>query len=130
MKALHIMTNVEKAQLLAALFPEELPEVLQSIKKRYVYLQAHKQQIRQTWDHGLLPFDFWYQLAENVHGAIEKYNKKLLKSRKLFADQLFDGYNALFTVDCLVRYAGQGKNTSPFKLVILVFFDPPLKKNL
>lgn len=130
MKTLHTMSNVEKAMLLAALFPEELPEVLQAIKKRHTYLQMHKQQIRQTWDHELLPFDFWYGLAENVHNAIEKYDKKLLKSRRLFADQLFDGYNALFTVDCLVRYAGQGKTTSRFKLAILVLFDLPLKKNL
>ncbi|MCH4565672.1 hypothetical protein MKP05_21565 [Halomonas sp. EGI 63088] len=117
------MTNVERACLLAGLFPKELPGVLQDIRDRATYLREHEDNIRKEWDNGLITAEFWFDLAKRVHGAVEKYDKKLLKSRRLFADQLFDGHNALFTIDCIAKYAKKGNGSARFRLAVDMLFE-------
>ena len=85
------MNNVERGYLLAGLFPEELPGIIQDIHNRVAYLQEHKDDIRKTWDNGLITFDFWHDLAKRVLQPIEKYESKLLEKQRLFADQLSTG---------------------------------------
>ena len=122
MKTLQHRNNVEKARLLAGLFPEELPGILTDIRKRVGYLQEHREDLRKSWDNGMLTFAFWDDLAQRVEGAMEKYQSRLLERPRLFADQ-FDGYNALFTTDCIVKYAEAGNGSKPFRLAVEMLFD-------
>lgn len=117
------MNNVERARLLAGLFPQELPGILTDIRIRVDYLQEHRDDIRKSWDNGLLTFAFWQNLAQRVGQVLEKYQSRLLNSQRLFADQLFDGYNALFTVDCIVKYAEAGNGSKPFRLAVDMLFS-------
>lgn len=117
------MNNVERAYLLARLFPEELPGILTDIRQRVAYLQKHEDDIRKEWDNGLITISFWSDLAERVLHVIEKYESKLLEKQRLFADQLFDGYNALFTNDCIVKYADKGNGSPRFRLAVKMLFE-------
>ena len=123
MKTLEHMNNVERARLLAGLFPQELAGILTDIGQRVDYLQTHREEIEKTWDNGLLTFAFWSDLAQRVGEVLEKYQSRLLERPKLFADQLFDGYNALFTVDCIVKYAEAGNGSKPFRLAVDMLFS-------
>ncbi|WP_268223541.1 hypothetical protein [Sinomicrobium oceani] len=123
MKTLEQMNNGERAYLFARLFPEELPEIIQDIQNRVAYLQDHKEDIRKTWDNGLITLDFWSDLAGRVHKSVEKYESKLLEKHRLFADELFDGYNALFTIDCIVKYADKGNGSLCFQLAVKMLFE-------
>ena len=99
------MNNVDKGKLLASLFPEQLNGILDSLTAGYAFLTANEEALRNTWDNELLTFDFWYVQAAEVANTVNRHSRALTKSSSLFADQLFDGYNAIFTIDCIVKQA-------------------------
>lgn len=99
------MNNVDKGKLLASLFPEQLNGILDSLTAGYAFLTANEETLRSTWDNELLNFDFWYVQAAEVANTVKRHSRALTKSSSLFADQLFDGYNAIFTIDCIVKQA-------------------------
>lgn len=63
-------------------------------------------------------------LSERVNGVIKKYRKNLAKSGSLFADQLFDGYLAIFSNHCLEQYSINKAHSPKFKLAINLFCLP------
>ena len=99
------MNNVDKGKLLATLFPEQVQGILDSLTAAHAFLNENGETLRSTWENTLLPFDFWLQLAEQAREIINHYGQMLAKSTSLFADQLFDGYIAIFTIDCIVKHA-------------------------
>lgn len=99
------MNNVDKGKLLATLFPEQVQRILDSLTAAHAFLNENEETLRSTWENTLLPFDFWMQLAEQVQSIIRNYGQKLTKSTSLFSDQLFDGYLAILTIDCIVKQA-------------------------
>ncbi|MFP9097726.1 hypothetical protein ACLI09_01625 [Flavobacterium sp. RHBU_24] len=105
MKPLQNMNNVEKGKLLATLFPEQLKGILNSLTEAYNFLTENEEALRSTWGNDLLTFDFWYRQAAEVADIIKRHSRALTKSSTLFADQLFDGYHAIFTIDCIVKQA-------------------------
>lgn len=105
MKPLQSMNNVEKGKLLAALFPEQLKGILDSLTEGYDFLTQNEEALRSTWGNDLLNFDFWYRQAAEVANTVKRHSRALTKSSSLFADQLFDGYNAIYTIDCIVKQA-------------------------
>jgi len=105
MKPLTTMNNVDKGKLLATLFPEKVQGVLDSLTAAYALLTENEEAMRVDWDNPLLPFDFWYRQAAEVAGLAKRHSKPIVKSSTLFAGQLFNGYHALFTIDCIVRQA-------------------------
>jgi len=123
MKALAALNNVEKAKLLHSLFPDEIPGIIQFTNNMCATIKENETQQREHWKNGLFGFDFWLSLLRSVETNIGKYGNKLEKSSGLFADQLFDGYNAMFTVHCLLVYTTQSKlpNTKLAKAVDLLF---------
>lgn len=122
MKTRHEMNNVERGKLLADLFPDELQGVLDAIPLIYEMLSENKDDIASKWDNGLITFDFWFRLADDVNAIVAKQGKQLLKSRR-FADQLFDGYYALFTIDCIVKHAGKERRDSNFYHMVCALFN-------
>lgn len=114
MKTLERMNNVEKGKFLADLLPEELPNIILFIEQETERFLKDEQQIKSRWTASLLTADFWFGLVRNVKNTIKKYGNRLYKNHRLFADQLFDGYDALFTIYCLIEYAE--KEQCNFKL--------------
>jgi len=121
MKPLQNLNNVEKGKLLATLFPEQVQGILESLQQTYQYMTDNEEAIRSSWDNGFIPFEFWYRVATNVADAIRRNGKSLTKSSSLFADHLFDGHNALFTIDCIVKQVKHNENTKYRQAVTLLF---------
>ncbi len=122
MKSLEQLTNVDKAKLLHELFPHEMPALLQYINQACSIIETDKDTIQANWDNGLLTAGFWFTLSNNANRTIEKYGNKLEKSSRLFADQLFDGYAALFAVECIVKYAIQKSDNKKFIKAVEMLF--------
>lgn len=122
MKAVNEMNNVERGKLLADLFPSEVQGILDAIPLIYKMLSDNKEEIADNWENGMITFDFWFSLANRIDGIISKEGKQLLKSRR-FSDQLFDGYNALFTIDCIVKYAEKERKGSNFYHMVNALFN-------
>lgn len=122
MKSLEQLTNVDKARLLHELFPAEVPAVLLYAKEICTLIDKDKDTIQADWKNGLLTADFWFTLSNNANRTMEKYGNKLEKSSRLFADQLFDGYAALFAVECIVKYASQRSDNKKFIKAVEILF--------
>lgn len=116
------MTNVEKGKLIAEFFPEEIAGILEAIENQHYIPVENKDRYTENWDKGLITVEFWYALAHDVFSRITRQRKALSKSRR-FADQLFDGDNALFTIDCIVMYANNERRGSQFYYMITSLFD-------
>jgi hypothetical protein len=64
------------------------------------------------------------QLAQDAEKRIDKYGQQLLKSSRLFSDQLFDGYTALWCADALLKYVESADCTSfKFKHLAMALFS-------
>ena len=126
MKPLGSLTNVEKAKLLHGLFPAEIAGVLQFVSGMSHTIAEEQEQQRLNWgDNQLFAFDFWLTLAQQAEQTIKRYGRQLEKSSSLFADQLFDGYNAIYMVHCLVVYTTVRQHTNgKFTTVIDLLFKP------
>ena len=67
--------------------------------------------------------EMWFELARETQKVMTKYSKDLRRSAPVFADQLFGGFMALFTVHALLQYTAQGKQADPkFKAAVELFF--------
>ena len=122
MKSLEQLTNVNKARLLHELFVNEVPALLQYTKEICTLIDKDKDTIQAHWTNGLLTADFWFNLSNNANRTIKKYGNKLEKSSRIFGDQLFDGYAALFTVDCIIKYASQRSDNKKFIKAVEILF--------
>lgn len=121
MKAKDRLNNVERGKLLADLFPNEVQGILNAIPTYYKILIENEEEIRKNWDSPLIAVGLWYRLAEGINEIIEKEADKLLKSKR-FSDELFYGYNAFFTIDCIVKYADKERNGSSFHYMVMALF--------
>ncbi|MBB6107736.1 hypothetical protein SAMN05421821_101348 [Mucilaginibacter lappiensis] len=125
MQTLDKLNNVQKAKLLHALLISEMPGFLAYVQQLSAYMRVNPEEVRKVWKDQLFGVDFWFQLSEDTARKIKRYGKQLEKSSSLFADQLFDGYGALFLHHCLTTYTGQGKHSDPkFKMAVDFFFNP------
>jgi hypothetical protein len=123
MKALHEMDNLGKGTLLCKLFPEELENIQNVFKAQCEYFLKNETDFRNAWQQGgFFTAAFWYQLVHMTYQTLEKYQDKLWKRSSLFADHFFDGHRALFTTDCLIRYAVDEKCPTQLRLAIHLFF--------
>ncbi|QEM06433.1 hypothetical protein DIU31_024040 [Mucilaginibacter rubeus] len=125
MKTLNSFTNVDKAKMIHGLFIHEIPGFLAFTRELSEYMRTHPDEVRKVWKNQLFGVDFWFELSEEADRKIKRYGKQLEKSSSVFADQLFDGYGALYLNHCLVTYTEQGKHGDPkFKTAIDLFFNP------
>lgn len=104
MKSLEQLVNVEKARLLHELFPQEIPALLAYADRLCMTIQEEEQLLRTKWDNGLFTVEAWLSFVKEVGNKIHKYGGRLYTQSRLFADQLFDGYLALYMVHCLTLY--------------------------
>jgi len=104
MKTIEQLINSEKAKLLHQLFRNEIPDFITFTANTCATIKEEEQAQRANWDNGLMDFDFWLYLVNDAEKRIQQYGVKLYKSSQLFADQLFDGYGAMYMVHCLNLY--------------------------
>ncbi|WP_423147853.1 hypothetical protein [Rubrolithibacter danxiaensis] len=123
MKPLSNLTNIEKAKLLHQLFPDEIPALLEFVQNMCVTIKEQEQLHREQWENGLFSFDFWLSQLYEAEQKINHYGIRLSKSVQLFADQLFEGYLAVYLVHCLMVYTTtrQHPNIRFAKAVDLLF---------
>lgn len=123
MKSLDNLNNVERAKLFHELFPDEIPAILEYVKILSITIEEEKEILNSKWDNQLFSFAFWLSLANDTKKKIDQYGKKLHKSSRLFADQLFDGYAALYLAHCLIQLISQQEhqNKKFSKAVELLF---------
>lgn len=125
MKPLENLINVEKARLLHELFPQEIPALLEYTNNMCHTIQEDEQLTRNQWENGLLTVEAWLSFVEEVRSKIDKYGKRLHTQSRLFADQLFDGYTALYMVHCMTLYTTTRKHSNhKFVLAIDLLFNP------
>ncbi|MDN4028933.1 hypothetical protein [Chryseobacterium gambrini] len=123
MKALKEMNNVERAYLLAKLFPDTLKELTAFIQKETERFRANEDYMRSIWaDKTLITADFWFGLVSNTEDLLKRYNVMLHRSTRVFSDQLFDGYNAIFLTNCLIEYADTAECNAKMKEAIHLLF--------
>jgi hypothetical protein len=123
MQPLKLMNNVQKARLLHSLLIQEIPGFLGYLHSLTETVLNDRERITADWIDQMFSIDFWFELAEQVQKVMAKYSKDLYKSANVFADQLFDGYTAIFTAYVLTQYVTLGKNTDPkFKPAVELLF--------
>ena len=125
MKPLAEMNNVEKAKLLHALFPAEMPDLIDFIEGMAETTREDGDLLRPNWDNPILSVDEWLGLAARVSEAIKENKVKITRNRQVFSDQLFDWLLALFTNHCITTYTTVREHPNPkFTLAVQLFFHP------
>lgn len=122
MKNLQQMNNLDRAYLLANLFPDELRELTEFIKKEADLFQIKRELVYAQWNEGIIAVGFWYRLIANFELAYCKNGTRLYKNKRTFRDQLFDGYDALFTIHALIRYTEQDECCTELRYAIYLLF--------
>ncbi|WP_179412666.1 hypothetical protein HDF19_13070 [Mucilaginibacter sp. E4BP6] len=124
MKAINQLTNTDKAKLLHELFPDEIPALLEDIQAVCAHFKANREAYAKTWDFGLMTFDMWLNLAEQADKLINKHRTNMVRSSKVFSEQLFHSfdYTVLFVNDRIIKYAEGKSENSKFKLAVDLLF--------
>ncbi len=123
MQPLRMLNNVQKARLLHSLLIQEIPGFLEYFQSLTYTMLNDRERIAAEWQDQMFGVEFWFELAGEVQGVMVKYPKDLYKSANVFADQLFDGYRAIFSAHALMRYIALGRNTDPkFRPAIELLF--------
>jgi hypothetical protein len=123
MQPLSMLNNVQKARLLHSLLIQEIPGFLGYLHTLTETVLDEKERIAAGWKDQMFGVEFWFELAEDVKRKVAKYPKDLRKSAHVFADQLFDGYTAIFSAHALVQYIALGRHTDPkFKPAVELLF--------
>lgn len=122
MKTLKELNNVERAKLLAQLFLKELPEMVEAIDTYTKSVIEKQDELKKTWDMGLLTADYWIRLAETTQKTIKTNAKGINTKPAWFADQLFDGMLSLTSAQALLQFAQDESNEC--KRMINLLFNP------
>ncbi len=66
----------------------------------------------------------WLNLSQQVRERIAKYRSTMVKSSKVFSDQLFGSfdYTVIFVNDRVVKYAQHNSKDEKFKLAVALLF--------
>ncbi len=124
MKKIDSLTNVEKAKILYGLFPNEIPAFLDFVQAMCTTIQEEQELQRIKWDNGIFSFNFWLSLVIDAERRMKQYGKRLYSNNRLFAEQLFDGYLAMYMVHCLTVYTTIKIHPNPkFTKAIDLFFN-------
>lgn len=123
---------MEKARLLHALFPNEIPAFLEYVRNISLSLnETDRAKIESPiGDTGL-----WLGIAGDTASRIERCGNRLQRKAPRFAHRLFDGQHALYMLYCLKLYVEtrQHPNAAFVKAVELLFetdriFNPKTEK--
>jgi len=131
MKTLREMTNLDKAVLLHTLFPEAMPKLIDFIAEFSAAIREDQERNRKHWDGGFMSFDYWLSLIVQVEVKIKRYGPRLTTSSKVFSDQLFENYLALYTNHAISTYVKVIEHPNPkFTMAVELIFNPAPRKQL
>jgi hypothetical protein len=122
MKTLHKMNNLDRADLLASLFPEELKPLTEFIKEEAELFTKYREQVVANWTEKNMDVNLWFGFIANFERRYAKNGARLYRNKKTFRDQLFDGYDALFTIHALISYTEQKTCNRELKHAIYMLF--------
>ncbi|AZA99142.1 hypothetical protein EG359_05785 [Chryseobacterium joostei] len=126
MKTLNQMDNLDRAYLLANLFPDELKNMIDFIKKEADFCQDNKEQILKDWTAEHITAELWYNLIAFFERRYKKNGTRLYRNKKTFRDQLFDGYDALFSINALIKFTAEPQCSKKLKYAIYLLFGDNL----
>jgi hypothetical protein len=111
MRPLKNMSIVDKAKVLHKLFPEDIIAFIVFEKFVAMAFQRDKESYRQNWHskENRFNFDYWLTLVDDAKTRIERHEKEMAKESHFFAEQLFDGFTAHFSIYCLERFTASDK---------------------
>ena len=125
MKALTQFTNVDKAALLHQLFPEEIPALLEFITDMCQSIKEDEALNRKAWDAGFMSFDYWLILLNQSQELIRLKGSLMIRSYKVFSEQLFSGYTAIYVNHCICVYTKTRVHPNPkFSQAVELLFHP------
>ncbi|MDR6919542.1 hypothetical protein [Chryseobacterium sp. 2987] len=122
MKSLKEMDNIDRAYLFAKLFPDELRDITEFIKTVADEYYKNEDFVRSIWTGNPIDIDPWYDLVGNFRHRYTANGTRLYKNCQVFTDQLFDGLDALFTIDALLNYTTQARCGDELRQAIHLFF--------
>lgn len=115
------LTNTDKAKLLHELFPEEMPMLLDDMKTFCTDFIRFQDDHRKNWS-GIMHFDLWLYFAEEIAGLIRKHRIPMLKSSRVFSEQLCFSYAVLLVNDRIIKYAEKNSRNLKFRLAIELLY--------
>jgi len=121
MNPLHILTGSAKARLLYDLFPHQMMGLLDDIEDFCRNFRENQEDYRKLWKDGFMPFDYWLNLSEETAALIKKHRVSMLRSSRVFSDQLYFSYTSIFVTDRIVKFAEQSEDEK-FRLIVKAFF--------
>jgi len=122
MKSLNTLTGSAKARLLHELFPQEIPQLLEDITNFCADFSENKEAYKKDWPSDFIAFDYWLSLSEETAGLLKKHGHSILKSSRVFSDQLYFTYTFLFVTDRMIKYAEKVSTNEKFKLMVQILF--------
>jgi len=122
MKTIEEMTNIDKAKLLASLFKQALPELVQCLESGCSTYLKNESETRPKWGHGIITADFWNAQVRELQDHLIRYQSDMKKSQHVFAEHGFYGYRSLVSVQILLDYAAANIATSKLAAAIHLLF--------
>jgi hypothetical protein len=122
MKPITKLNTKEKAKLLHALFPNEIPEFLNHLQKFCTQLHERQEGYEKLWNPRLMHFERWRVTSGYILQLLESKRSKLESSSEAFANHLFFLDYATITVNQLTKYAETESYNQRFKLAVPMFF--------
>lgn len=122
MKNLQQMNNLDRAYLLANLFPEELQGLTEFIKREADLFINNREEVYAQWTEKNIDADQWFRFIENFLNHYNRNGTRLYRNKKTFRDQLFDGYDSLFTLNAILYYTEQNECSSELKYATYMLF--------
>jgi len=123
MTLLKEMNNMQKAKLLHTLFRTEIADFLAGIELMSNSVLDSQELIKTVWKQDEFEPEFWLTIAGDISVKTKKYKSDMIGSSHIFAEQLFTGTTAIFSIHALVTYVAENKHTDPrFKLAVELLF--------
>jgi hypothetical protein len=104
------------------LFPVETGLYLTHLKQVCLISSCTSSNIGDAEISVFFSFDEWLSLSRQTLERIEKFEFNMIKSSKVFSDQLCFNLQALFVNDPIIKYAGKISSYEKFKLMVQVLY--------
>lgn len=122
-KPLVILTNTEKARLLAELFPNEIVLFLDDLKAFCIDFRKRKEEYALNWKPATVSIEYWQHLASETECLLNRHIVSMKRSSKVFSDQLYFSDTALFVNNRMIKYAERKSTNDKFKIAITLFYN-------
>ncbi|MFC3157148.1 hypothetical protein ACFOEQ_00495 [Chryseobacterium arachidis] len=83
MKPLHQMNNLERAYLLARLFPDELKALTEFFKKEAELFISNIEQVFNEWTEQHISADQWFNFIDNFQRRYSRNGTRLYRNKEL-----------------------------------------------